>query len=272
MTLPTRFHRLRAALDRRQPDLTVLLEEVRVERNLAGILRTCDAVGVFAVHAVWGSGKPHISRPASGGTRKWLPVRTHPTLEAAVAALRGEGFRLLAAHPDEISPLRQALAGGGKGGNGRLLAAMQPVEKGDRFAADTPAAPVNGRARMGEAPGRATPFREADYTRPTALLLGNEDLGLSPQALAAADERVSIPMSGLGTSLNVSVAAALLLFEAQRQRTAAGLYSASRLDQEIYDRTLFEWAHPKVAAHCRRRDVPYPALDDDGEIVGVVPR
>src|SRR5258705_11410798 len=111
MSTPQRFHRLRAALDRRQPDLTVLLEDVRGERNPGGILRTCDAVGVFEVHAVWERGVPHISRPASGGARKWVPVRAHPTLEGAVAALRERGFRLLAAHPEETSPLREALEG-----------------------------------------------------------------------------------------------------------------------------------------------------------------
>ena len=79
-------------------------------------------------------------------------------------------------------------------------------------------------------------------------------------------------MSGLGTSLNVSVAASLLLFEAQRQREEAGLYATSRLDRETYERTLFEWTQPQVAAHCRRRGVPYPALDEEGEIVGSVPR
>src|SRR5206468_417810 len=53
MTTPTRFHRLRDVLDRRQPDLTVLLENVEVPRNLAAILRSCDAVGALEAHAVW---------------------------------------------------------------------------------------------------------------------------------------------------------------------------------------------------------------------------
>ena len=39
------------------------------------------------------------SRPASGGTRKWIPVRRHPTLDAALEHLGGRGFRVLAAHP-----------------------------------------------------------------------------------------------------------------------------------------------------------------------------
>ena len=37
-------------------------------------------------------------------------------------------------------------------------------------------------------------------------------------------------------------------------------------------RTLFEWAYPALAAHCRRRGAPYPALGPDGEILGEIPR
>jgi tRNA (guanosine-2'-O-)-methyltransferase len=79
-------------------------------------------------------------------------------------------------------------------------------------------------------------------------------------------------MDGMGTSLNVSVAAALLLFEAQRQRHAAGFYDAPRLDPETYHRTLFEWTWPGIAAQCRRRKAAYPALSEEGEILGEVPR
>ena len=64
--------------------LTVLMEDVQVPRNLAAILRSCDAVGVFEAHAVWPGGRLKLSRPASGGTRKWVPVRKHRTLEAAL--------------------------------------------------------------------------------------------------------------------------------------------------------------------------------------------
>ncbi|HEX9943846.1 MAG TPA: tRNA (guanosine(18)-2'-O)-methyltransferase TrmH [Thermoanaerobaculia bacterium] len=220
MSTPKRYHRVRAVLDRRQPDLTVLMEDVQVPRNLAAVLRSCDAVGVFEAHAVWPGGRLKISRPASGGNRKWLPVRKHRTLAEALDRLKGRGLRVLAAHP-------------------------------------TPA---------------AVPFREVDYTLPTALLVGNEDFGLTVEALAGADLVVTIPMEGMGTSLNVSVAAALILFEAQRQRRAAGFYDRPRLDPETYTRTLFEWTYPGIAAQCRKREVAYPALGEDGEILGAVPR
>ena len=69
----------------------------------------------------------------------------------------------------------------------------------------------------------AVDFREIDYTRPTAIIVGQEKTGISPQALEYADQNIIIPMQGMVQSLNVSVAAALILFEAQRQRDLAGL-------------------------------------------------
>lgn len=122
----------------------------------------------------------------------------------------------------------------------------------------------------------AVDYRAVDYTVPSAILLGQEKDGLTPAALATADRLVSIPMEGMGASLNVSVAAALVLFEAQRQRREAGMYDdgriAPRLSQETFETTLFEWAYPKIARLCRDRGAPYPELDEDGAIVGEVPR
>lgn len=217
---PSRFHRLRAALDRRQPDLTVVLEGVHKPHNLSAILRTCDAVGVFEIHAVVPAGEVPLHHVCSSGTGKWVAMRFHADLISALAALRERGMQSLAAHPE---------------------------------------------------PGAAD-FRDADYTIPTAILVGQEKDGLSAAALAAADRRIAIPMSGLGSSLNVSVAAALILYEAQGQRRAAGLYQASRLTAEVRGPALFEWMYPRLAAYCRRRLSPYPRLGDDGELLDPLPR
>ncbi len=84
--------------------------------------------------------------------------------------------------------------------------------------------------------------------------------------------RVVIPMQGLVQSLNVSVAAALLLFEAMRQRQAKGFYARPWLPAEERARLLFEWAHPDLAALCRRRGLPFPELNEEGEIIGALPR
>lgn len=68
------------------------------------------------------------------------------------------------------------------------------------------------------APAAARAWTAADLRGPSAIVVGAEDRGLSAALLAAADERVAIPMRGRGDSLNVSVSAALLLYEAVRQR------------------------------------------------------
>ncbi len=112
----------------------------------------------------------------------------------------------------------------------------------------------------------AVDFREVDFTVPTALMMGAELLGLSDEALALADQRISIPMVGMARSFNVSVATALLLFEAFRQREAAGMYDESRIDPEDMRRILFEWAYPRIARYCRDRGAPYPALLEDGDL------
>ena len=61
-------------------------------------------------------------------------------------------------------------------------------------------------------------YLDVDWTGPCALLLGPESTGFTPEELEQADRRVSIPMKGVAESLNVSVAAGIVLFEAARQR------------------------------------------------------
>lgn len=63
-----------------------------------------------------------------------------------------------------------------------------------------------------------TPMHDVDLTKPTALLLGGEGAGLPAALVSAADATISIPMKDAVESLNVAVAAALLLYEARRQR------------------------------------------------------
>ncbi|MFD2033607.1 23S rRNA (guanosine(2251)-2'-O)-methyltransferase RlmB [Belliella marina] len=59
---------------------------------------------------------------------------------------------------------------------------------------------------------------EADFTIPTALVLGSEEDGISPELMGISDEFVKIPLSGNIDSLNVSVAAGVVIYEALRQR------------------------------------------------------
>ena len=61
-------------------------------------------------------------------------------------------------------------------------------------------------------------YTKADFTGPVAIVMGAEDVGISPEILSLCDNMVSIPMFGHIGSLNVSVAAGVMLYEAVRQR------------------------------------------------------
>lgn len=113
----------------------------------------------------------------------------------------------------------------------------------------------------------AVDYRSVDYTQPTALMMGAELYGVSEEGLSAADGHIAVPMHGFVQSLNVSVATALLLFEAHRQRSDAGMYARSRLPKGRFEAILFEWAYPREAEVLRGRGEPYPALDADGRWV-----
>lgn len=66
-------------------------------------------------------------------------------------------------------------------------------------------------------------YTECDYTTPTVLVMGAEDKGISPEVLRMCDSHVAIPMFGHISSLNVSVAAGVLMYEVVRQRLNADL-------------------------------------------------
>ncbi|MDR2892175.1 MAG: RNA methyltransferase [Deltaproteobacteria bacterium] len=82
---------------------------------------------------------------------------------------------------------------------------------------------------------QARPLGDFDFTKPSAIILGNEHSGVAPELAGLADAEVYIPMFGMIQSFNVSVAAAVILYEAARQRRAAGLY-----DEPTYDAAELE--------------------------------
>ncbi len=63
-------------------------------------------------------------------------------------------------------------------------------------------------------------YTEASYTEPIAIVMGAEDTGISPEIMALCDEQVRIPILGNIQSLNVSVAAGILIYEAVKQRNS----------------------------------------------------
>ncbi len=215
MTLK-RYARIREMLARRQPDLTVCMEQVHKPHNVSAIIRTADAVGVHEVHAVWPENRMRIMASSAAGSNSWVQVKTHRTIADAVGHLKGQGMQVLATHLSE----------------------------------------------------KSVDFRDIDYTRPTCILMGQEKTGITQEALDLADQDIIIPMIGMVQSLNVSVASALILYEAQRQRQNAGMYArdTSIIDDDDQHRLLFEGSYPVLARVAKQKGLPYPDLNAQGEI------
>lgn len=89
---------------------------------------------------------------------------------------------------------------------------------------------------------QARPLGEYDLTAPTAFILGNEHRGVDEALVPLVDGEVYIPMYGMIQSFNVSVAAAVLLAEASRQRREAGMYETSRYSGEELDALYGAWS------------------------------
>ena len=83
---------------------------------------------------------------------------------------------------------------------------------------------------------------DLDYTGNTAIILGNENRGISEEAAKFADERFVIPMHGMVQSLNVSVSAAITIYEAVRQRRLKGMYEQSDLSDEQIEKEINKWS------------------------------
>ncbi len=214
MTL-RRFNKIRACLDKRQPDLTVITDNVHKPHNVSAIMRTCDAVGVHEFHVSMLDDDAFRARSGIAmGSDKWLDLHLYDEVSQPIEQLQQRGFKVVAVHK---SP-------------------------------------------------RSSDFREVNFCQPTAVLFGAELYGVSEQAASLADHHVSIPMLGMVESYNVSVAAAIVLLEAQRQRQAEGMYQQRRLAQRDYERPLFRWYRPVEAKFCDEHQIDYPEINEEGEI------
>ncbi|EAZ92497.1 tRNA (guanosine(18)-2'-O)-methyltransferase TrmH [Crocosphaera chwakensis] len=213
--LPRRYHRIRQVLEKRQPDLTILTEDVHKPHNLSAIIRTCDAVGILDVHCINTTDEFPTFSQVSQGSDKWVFLHSHPNIKTGINHLKRQNFNIYAAHFTDQS----------------------------------------------------LDYREIDYTQPTAILLGAEKWGVSEEAANLVDGHIIVPMLGMVQSLNVSVAAAVILFEAQRQRLAQKMYDTSRLDLDRYHKILFEWSYPALATIYQKKGENYPSLGKNGVIL-----
>ena len=114
----------------------------------------------------------------------------------------------------------------------------------------------------------STDYKNFDYSEKTCFVLGAEKWGLSDELISEVDESIFIPMTGMVQSLNVSVAASILLFEAVRQRHSKSLlpFNGEGLSLKEYQKTLFEWSYPELSSIYRKSGNKYPTLNQKGEI------
>jgi len=152
---------------RAAPPLVLIAADVQDPGNLGAIVRVAEAAGASGLIAAGQSADPFGWKALRGsmGSALRLPVAICPTVEAAAAAARAHGCRVVATVP-----------------------------------------------RAG------TPLFDADLTGAVAVLIGGEGPGLPAAMVAAADERVTVPMRPPVESLNAAVTAALVAYEAMRQR------------------------------------------------------
>jgi len=102
----------------------------------------------------------------------------------------------------------------------------------------------------------AVTFRAVDYSKPTIVIMGNEKEGVSSEIVALADVVVIIPMQGMIQSLNVSVATALILYEAERQLEYAGRYDTPQLSKEQREKIKNDWLYRDKIARRSKGKIP----------------
>jgi tRNA (guanosine-2'-O-)-methyltransferase len=176
---PERIERLESVLNKRQPDLTVVLENVFDPHNISAVMRTCDAVGIqdiyilnhkIPLHRKWGA-------KSSSSAAKWLSIHQFTDVQECFTELRKYYKKIYTTH----------------------------------LSSD------------------AVSLHELNLTESVALVFGNEHNGVSDEIIAMADGNFIIPQVGIIRSLNISVACAVTLYEAFRQKNNAGHYNESKL-------------------------------------------
>lgn len=196
---PEREAKFRKTIAQRQPDLTVVLENVIDVHNISAIMRTCETVGVSEIHIIDNENpQPRkLGKRAAASARKWMTVQWYQNADACFAQLRTQGMKIWVTHLNE-----------------------------------------GGEKTLG--------LYDLNLTQPLALVFGNEHAGLTKEALALADGNFIIPMKGMVQSLNVSVAASVVLYEAMRQREIAGAYNISKTSAEETQRLINEWSNKNL--------------------------
>jgi len=188
---PERHNRLTAVLNKRQLNLTVVLENVSDPHNISAVMRTCDAVGIQEIyilntvipkHKKWGA-------KSSSSAAKWLTIHQFTDIKECFDALRLRYDKIYTTH----------------------------------LSSD------------------AVDLYDLNLTEKVALVFGNEHSGVSDELISWCDGNFIIPQVGIIKSLNISVACAVSVYEAFRQKNIAGHYDAPQISGEALEQLRTEW-------------------------------
>ena len=188
---PERNERLTAVLHKRQPDLTIVLENVFDPHNISAVMRTADAVGIQDIFILNNKIPPHRKWGAksSSSAAKWLTIHQYTNADDCFAELRKRYKKIYTTH----------------------------------LSTD------------------AVGLHQLNLTESVALIFGNEHTGVSDEIISKADGNFIIPQVGIIKSLNISVACAVTLYEAFRQKSNAGHYDALKLKGTQLETLTAEW-------------------------------
>jgi tRNA (guanosine-2'-O-)-methyltransferase len=189
---PERKASITYALNRRQPDITVVMENVHDPHNIAAVMRTCDSIGITEIFILNNRIGRHglFGNKASSGSAKWLVIHEYEDTEECVKAIKDRGYHMYATH-------------------------------------------------LGE---HAKSLYELDLTQKVALVFGNEHGGLTDELLEHCEGNFIIPQVGMVKSLNISVACAVTLYEAYRQRELKGCYTGeNQLPADMHKALTEKW-------------------------------
>ena len=188
---PQRHNRLTSVLSKRQPDITVVLENVFDPHNISAVMRTCDAVGIQDVYILNDRIPPHKKwgYRSSSTAAEWLTIHQFTDAEKCFAEIRERYGKIYSTHLGDDSV--------------------------DVF--------------------------KLDLTESVALVFGNETFGVSEGIRRYSDGNFVIPQVGIIKSLNISVACAVTLYAAFRQKRAKGHYLQPRMPETGVQNLLKHW-------------------------------
>ncbi len=173
-----RFNKIRNVVEKRQKNLTVVLENIHDPHNVSAILRSADAVGIDKVFLIYNTNKfPKIGKTSSGSAKKWISLEKFSNARDCFDNLKSGKFKIYSTH---LSAHKKNYS-----------------------------------------------LYDMNLTGKIALVFGNEHTGVSEEVKEMSDRNFMIPMYGMIQSLNVSVAVAVSLYEALRQRELKGKYAGS---------------------------------------------